>query len=206
MRFQDYMINYIKRHPINSTFIFINTVFFIITLLTGGFSVLNLIKLGAVFPPYMIEGGEYYRLITGMFLHGSELHFLMNMYALFYLGGHMELIIGPRKYVLLYVASGLIASIAVVFLGSYNTVTVGASGSIFGVMGGLFILTLVRKSWFNELAIRSIRNLMIINLIVTFLVADISVLGHIGGLAAGSAYLYFFTPKRPYFMHMHDIG
>lgn len=200
MQFQTYVIQYIKRHPINSLFLMVNTIFFITTLLTGGFNVLNLIELGAIFPPFVIESGEYYRLITGMFLHGNVFHFLMNMYALFYLGGHMELMIGPRKYILLYIISGLVASIAVVFLGSYNTVTVGASGSIFGVMGGLFILTLIRQSWFNELAIRSIRNLMIINLIVTFLVADISVLGHIGGLVAGTAFLYIFTPKRPHFL------
>ena len=133
-----------------------------------------------------------------MFLHGSIIHFLMNSIALYYLGGQMESILGPKKYILLYFVSGIGSSILVVLLGAETQVTVGASGAIFGILGGMLILTYTRSRWFNERAIRSIRQMVLINLVITFLIPNISVAGHIGGLATGIILFYFITPSIPY--------
>ena len=193
-----YIIRYLKKHPITSFMILINTFFFILTLFTGGFDLLNLIRLGAILPPLITEEGEFYRLITGTFLHGNVFHFLMNMYVLFFLGAHLEQLVGPTKQLIVYVLSGLASSVAVTYLGSETAVTVGASGAIFGIMGGLFMLTILRKRWFHQKTIRSIQQLMGINLILTFVVANISILGHLGGLLMGVLLFFVIAPERPY--------
>jgi rhomboid protease GluP len=205
MEHQTHMNNiittYIKKHPINGILIAVNFVFFVTSLLTGGFSIENLIKLGAIYPPFIIDQGEYFRLITGMFLHANVFHFLMNMYVLYYLGGHMERLIGPRKYLILYVFSGVASSLVITYFGDVNTVTVGASGAIFGIMGGLFMLTILRKNWFHPQTIRSIQNLMALNLLLTFVIANISIYGHLGGLVAGILIFFLITPQEPYFIN-----
>ncbi|MDY0075233.1 MAG: rhomboid family intramembrane serine protease [Acholeplasmataceae bacterium] len=199
MKFLSSITGYIKRFPITSLMMGINIVFFFATLMMGGFRNENLIILGAIFPPLIIEYGEYYRIITGIFLHANVFHFLMNMYVLFYLGAQLEMLIGPRKQLLVYLLSGISSSLAVVYLGSYLVITVGASGAIFGIMGGLFMLTLLRKPWFHQAKIKSIQQLMAINLILTFVITGISTYGHLGGLIMGVVLFFIITPKEPYF-------
>jgi len=200
MTFTEKLLHYIKAHPVTSFILILNLIMAIIVMVEDNFSLEVLVKYGALYPPYVTIGHEYYRLITVMFLHGSILHFLMNSLALFYIGGQMELIIGPKKYSLLYLLSGLGSSILVVLVGSANSVTVGASGAIFGIMGGMLMLTFLRARWFNERAIRSIRQLIIINLVFTFVVPNISIAGHIGGLTIGILLFYVITPEIPYFI------
>ncbi len=202
MQNNTFLKNYISTRPINSLLIFLNTVFLLVVLFTGGFDIENLINLGAIYPPLIIEKNEFYRLFTGIFLHGNIIHFMMNMYVLFYLGGHMEQLIGPRKYLFVYLLSGIASSFAVVYLGKPNTVTVGASGAIFGIMGGLLLLTFLRRSWFSERAIISIRNLMLLNLVITFLVAGISIFGHLGGLVMGILCFFVIAPKHPFYLNL----
>lgn len=191
--------DYIDKHPVTFTLLLLNTVMVLIIMFTGGFTTLNLVNWGAIFPPLIRNNQEFYRLIAAMFLHGSITHFLFNSFALYYLGGHMERLIGPKWYLILYMGSGLLSSLFVTYLGNIGDVTIGASGAIFGIMGGLFMLTIKQKKWFHPRTIKSIQQLMIINLVITFLVPNISILGHLGGLIMGMAILYFFTPKYPYF-------
>ena len=191
---------YFKNHPITGSILLINLVMTIIVLVDGNFSTLTLVKYGALNPLLVTQLNQYYRLLTVMFLHGSILHFIMNSIALYYLGGQMEMILGPKKYALVYFASGIGSSLLVVFFAAQTSVTVGASGAIFGIMGGMLMLTFTRTRWFNERAVRSIRQMVIINLGITFLVPNISVAGHIGGLLTGIILFYFITPKMPYFI------
>jgi rhomboid protease GluP len=200
MNSQSVVTIYIKKHPINAFLILLNFLFFVVTLLTGGFDIENIVRLGAIFPPFILDENEYFRLITGMFLHANVFHFLMNMYVLYYLGGHMEQLIGPRKFLLLYFFSGIVSSLVITYFGDPQTVTVGASGAIFGIMGGLFMLTILRKNWFDPRTIRSIQNLMVLNLILTFVIANISIFGHLGGLVAGILLFFIITPEHPYFI------
>ena len=197
--------NFIAYRPITSLLIAINTVFLIITLFTGGFSIDNLVSLGALFPPLIKHYHEYYRLITAMFLHVNFLHFLMNMIVLYEIGGHMEHLIGPKKYILVYLLSGIASSMTVAFIGADNVITVGASGALFGIMGGLLILTFIRSTWFSPRTISSIRKIMGINLVITFIIPSISVLGHIGGLVMGLILFFIIAPKRPYYAKSYEI-
>jgi rhomboid protease GluP len=190
---------YYKFHPVTTIILAINLVMAIILIVTGGFDTENLVKFGALVPILVTEEGEYYRIITAMFLHGGFLHLLSNSFVLYYIGAYMERLVGPKKYLLIYMISGIISSLFVLFLASDLSVTIGASGAIFGVIGGLLVLTFLRKEWFSDHSIRTIRQLIIINVVITFLLPTISIPGHMGGLIAGILIGYLMAPKSPYY-------
>ena len=191
------MIQYYEKNPISTIIIFINVMMAMVVLVTGGFNdLVNLIEWGALYPPFISVNNEWYRLITAMFLHGSLLHLFFNMYVLFYLGALLERMLGNKwLYVIFYLASGLIASIAVFAFGNPNVVTVGASGAIFGIIGALFITTYLKPYYFNPYFVRSIRSLTFINIALTFIIPQVSFYGHIGGLLSG--FLLYFLIVKP---------
>lgn len=190
-------------HPVTFLILTLNTIMLFFVMIDGGFNIENLIGWGAIFPPY-VKAGQYYRLFTATALHGSVIHYLFNSYVLFYLGSNMEKMIGPLKFAFVYLFSGIVSSLAVVYLGAQNVVTIGASGAIFGIMGGIFILSFKKKEWFTSRGIQSIRTLVLINLIFTFTVRNISIEGHIGGLVAGILLFLLVTPDQPYFLKYMD--
>ena len=84
----------------------------------------------------IVNNNEFYRLITGTFLHGGIEHYLFNMYALYIIGSQMEGFLGRWKYLTVYIYSALIGSLfSIIFNGIIPSV--GASGAIFGLMGSL---------------------------------------------------------------------
>jgi len=174
---------FIKRCPVSSFLIFCNTIIFIITLVIGGFSPYNLFRLGGLLPP-AVFAGEYYRLFMVMFIHGSISHFLFNtLFGIMIIGAGLEKLIGSFKYFFVYFLSGLISSVVILFFST--GLTVGASGAIYGVLG-TFIYIIIYQQHLVSFSDRVyIRNLLIINLVFTFLVPRISIYGHLGGLAAG---------------------
>lgn len=188
---------YFKRFPITASLLLINTLMVIIVLLTGGFSLKNLIDLGAMNPTLVSVNHEYYRLFMAMFLHGSFIHFLANSYFLFFMGQFVEKLLGRNKYLLIYFLSGIGSSLLIWWLGDSNSVTIGASGALFGVLGAVLLLTYLKPRWFTPLGIKNIRMLAIINLVFTFVIPNISVYGHLGGLLTGMVLIYFLTPNPP---------
>jgi rhomboid protease GluP len=157
----------------------------LVVLFSGGFDINNLYSWGALWPPAILYNGEWYRLLTSMLLHGNIFHLAMNMYVLFYIGGFMERILGKTPYIILYATSGLVASLFVTYFGDPNVITVGASGSIFGIMGALFLLTFIEKNRLPMVMVNQIRSLTLLNLAITFLIPGISIFGHLGGLVTG---------------------
>ena len=191
------MIQYYEKNPMSTIIILINVMMAMVVLVTGGFNdLVNLIEWGALYPPFISVNNEWYRLITAMFLHGSLLHLFFNMYVLFYLGALLERMLDNKwLYVIFYLASGLLASIAVFAFGNPNVVTVGASGAIFGIIGTLFITTYLKPYYFNPYFVRSIRSLTFINIALTFIIPQVSFYGHIGGLLSG--FLLYFLIVKP---------
>jgi membrane associated rhomboid family serine protease len=123
---------------------------------------------------------EYWRLITAAFLHYGPLHLLLNMLALYWFGSLLERRIGSGKYLLLYLVSGLAGS-AGALIASPLTPTVGASGAIFGILGAGFVLERRGDYVFGGSAL----GIIVINLVFTVSIANISIGGHIGGLIGG---------------------
>src|SRR5437588_4078231 len=129
-----------------------------------------------------VAQGDYWRLITAAFLHYGPFHLLLNMLALYWFGSLLEQRIGSGKYLLLYVVSGLAGS-AGALIASPLTPTVGASGAIFGVLGAGLVLERRGDYVFGGSAL----GIIVINLVLTFSIANISIGGHIGGLIGGAA-------------------
>jgi membrane associated rhomboid family serine protease len=129
-----------------------------------------------------VAGGEWYRLLTGGFLHAGLLHVGFNMFALYFLGRLLEPAIGTLRFVFLYMASLFAGSLGALLLSGPHELTVGASGAIFGIFGAAFVVA--RGRGLNAIA-TEIGFVLVFNLALTFGVAGISIGGHLGGLAAG---------------------
>jgi membrane associated rhomboid family serine protease len=124
--------------------------------------------------------GEWWRLITAAFLHYGPVHLGLNMLALWWLGQPVEAALGRWRYLLLYFAAGLAGSAGALLLNP-NSVTLGASGAIFGILGALLVL---EYQVTGSLAGQAM-TLIVINIAFSFAVSNISIGGHLGGLAAG---------------------
>lgn len=141
-----------------------------------------------------INDREWYRVITGGFLHAGMLHLAFNMFALYNIGPFLERYLGRVKFVLVYFISLVAGSIGALAL-TPNAVTVGASGAIFGLMAALFLLQRAQgiNPWQSGVA-----TTIVLNLLITLAIPLISKGGHIGGLIGGAAaaYLLLELPRR----------
>ena len=170
--------------PATVALVAVNVLVYVVTVYQGaGISAPGgpLFSDGALVGALIYTDGEWYRMVTAMFLHASLLHLAFNMLALFWLGTVVEQALGTWRFVLVYFVSGLAGSAgALLFTGPF-AVTVGASGAIFGIMGALLVLEYVATGSFAGQAM----GLIVLNLILTFAIPNISVGGHIGGLVGG---------------------
>jgi membrane associated rhomboid family serine protease len=134
-----------------------------------------------------VAGGEWWRLITSMFLHFGLVHLAMNMLALWFTGPDLEYALGRGRFVALYLLSGLGGSAAVMLSGT-DSITAGASGAVFGLFAALVIvLRRIGRSAAGVLPV------LLVNLVVTFAVPGISIAGHLGGLVAGAVVAWALT-------------
>jgi membrane associated rhomboid family serine protease len=128
-----------------------------------------------------VADGEWWRLLTGGFLHGGIIHLGMNMLVLYLIGPMLERELGKVNYAFLYFTALFAGSLGVMLLDPF-AVTVGASGAIYGLLGGAVALQVSRgiNPWSS-----GIGGLILINVLITFTVPGISVGGHLGGLVGG---------------------
>jgi membrane associated rhomboid family serine protease len=143
---------------------------------------------GEIFFDWLLLGafvaeGDWYRLVTATFLHGSIIHLLANMVSLWWLGSLVEQVLGSLRYLLLYFVSGLCGSAGALLLEDANVPSVGASGAVYGIMGALLIHEWLRTGSFVGPAL----TVIVLNLVFTFSIPGISIGGHLGGLAGGIA-------------------
>lgn len=129
----------------------------------------------------VFEQGQYYRLVTAMFLHGGIIHIAFNMLILHQLGSQLEPFLGSIKFAVVYLISGIVGSMASVLFNDPYTISVGASGAIFGLMGSFFVV--IRSVHFDT---SRITTLIGINLLIGFVVPGIDWHAHLGGLLAGA--------------------
>ncbi len=129
-----------------------------------------------------VAAGEWYRLVTAMFLHYGVLHLLFNMYALWILGRELEAVLGRLRFAGLYLLAGLGGNVAAYLFSAPNAATAGASTAVFGLMAATFVILKRLK-----LSVAPILPVIVINIVFTFAIANISVAGHLGGLVTGAA-------------------
>jgi membrane associated rhomboid family serine protease len=150
---------------------------------SGGLSGTN----GSIIGDFALQGtavadGEWYRLLTGGFLHAGLFHIGFNMFALFILGRLLEPSIGTPRFLALYFASLFAGSFGALLLSDPADLTVGASGAIFGLFGAAFVIARGRRL---DTVASELGFILLINLALTFGISGISIGGHLGGLAGG---------------------
>jgi len=177
-----------QRAPITYGLIAINiAVFLWCALQPDPFSSQSLVDLGATYGWYIASRGEWWRVITGMFLHGGFTHIALNMFSLYIVGKVAEELFGRGEYLLLYFASGIVGASASVMMHPEG-LSVGASGAIFGIFGAIAGYALAYRHALGERFKRFMREfggVLILNLILGFSIPGIDMSAHIGGLIVG---------------------
>ncbi|MDI3402788.1 rhomboid family intramembrane serine protease [Streptomyces cavernicola] len=140
---------------------------------------------GAAYLPWGVASGEWYRLVTSMFLHEEIWHIAFNMLGLWWLGGPLEAALGRVRYVALYLISGLAGSALTYLIASPLQPSLGASGAVFGLMGATAVL--MRRLDYD---MRPVLALLALNMLFTFTWSGIAWEAHVGGLVAGIAVAY----------------
>ena len=186
------IIDFYRKSRVTFAFLSIMIVYFIFMTLNGGTTNnMNLVKYGAFFPPFIIEFNQYYRFISSIFIHIGASHILFNGYALYIFGPQIEMLMGPKKYLLFFILTGIGGNIAT-FVFNFESISAGASGSLFGLFGAFLYLIHRHSDMVTPEGRRSILQLLGINLVLTLVVPSISVTAHLGGLIIGYLLSYLF--------------
>lgn len=155
---------------------------FVLSLLLGSFA----LAFGMI--PIAIAQGEWWRLLTSTLLHGSILHLLFNMYALYWLGPQLERSLGHVRFATLYILSALGGSVASYWFSDLRTVSVGASGAIFGLITATIVIGREMRTDVSQLIV-----LLGLNVVIGFLQSGIDWRAHFGGAITGAAIAFIYT-------------
>lgn len=143
---------------------------------------------GAMYVPYILENGEYYRLFTSLFLHFGFTHLLNNMVTLVIMGRYVEPLVGKVRFLIIYFISGLGGNLLsgwIEFIIEDHVVSAGASGAIFGLTGALLGLTLLYRGRIGQLTSRDVLIVVVLSLYNGFAGQGVDNAAHIGGLISG---------------------
>ena len=191
-----------KTAYVNTAIIIINVLCFLYLELQGstenaGFMLAH----GAMFAPLVVDHGQYYRLVTSVFMHFGVSHLMNNMLVLFVLGDNLERALGHVKYLIFYLLCGVganLVSMTVNLMTGSLSVGAGASGAIFGVVVGLGYAVGVNRGRLEDLTSRQLGVMILLTLYHGFTSMNIDNAAHIGGLAAGIllGILLYRKPRR----------
>ena len=159
----------------------VNCIFFFVPLILGQSN--YVVDMFCVHGP-SIRAGQYYRLLTGILLHGGILHLLFNCYSLYVIGSQIESFLGKIKYLIIYFFSGLTGSLLSITM-SGGVGSVGASGAIFGLMGALLYFGYYYRVFLGNVLKSQIIPLIVLNLVFGFFTQGVDNFAHIGGLVGG---------------------
>lgn len=184
-------IDRMRKNPVsrvNFTIIIINILVFEWVETTGSSENLaHMLECGAAFPP-LIAAGEYYRLVTCMFLHFGFEHLFNNMLLLFFIGDYLERAVGPLRYGVIYLLGGLGGSLLSFF---YNleigreVVSAGASGAVFAVIGAMVYVVIVHKGKLEDISLQRLLLMAVLSIYFGIVSGGVDNVAHIGGFAAG---------------------
>ena len=154
----------------------------------------EVLGLGALIPALVAEG-EAWRLVTSAFLHSGFVHLALNMLSLYFLGSFAEVTFGRSRFLALYLISGIAGGLAYLYFGSFSAPAVGASGAIFGLLGGVFGFAIRRGTFsMRNPIISQLLLLTALNLFLGATIPGVSNTAHIGGLLGGLVFGYLMAP------------
>lgn len=156
-----------------------------INLLVYLLSLFNIINVSS----FWMEGesfknGEFYRAFTAMFFHWDIIHLACNMYSLYVIGTQIENVMGKYKFLFIYIVSGIIGCLLSGVVNA-SSVSAGASGAIFGLMGAMIYFGYHYRLYLGQALRSQIIPIVILNLFISFAIPNIDAFGHIGGLVGG---------------------
>lgn len=163
-------------------------VFFIMLLIGDPEDAYFMMNHGAMYEPAIVEGKEYYRIFTSMFLHFGITHLLNNMVMLGALGWNLELETGKVKFLIIYFGSGITGNLLSLFINmstGENVVSAGASGAVFGLMGALFYVVIANRGRIGRLSGRGMIFMILLSLYFGLTSSGVNNEAHIGGLICG---------------------
>lgn len=172
-----------------SLLMLLNILAFLLVEITGGSeNTAHMIECGASFVPKVIWEHQYFRLFTSMFLHFGMTHLANNMLALFVLGGRLETFVGKGRFLFLYLAGGLCGNILSIWrewATDKFTVSAGASGATFAILGALVYLIIRNKGHLGDLSVRQILIIAALSLYLGFTSSGVDNVAHVGGMLGG---------------------
>lgn len=182
----------LKEHPLTLTLILLNVIIFFIPLLFG-INVFNMTteqmyNIGAMHADSLILNHEIWRLFSSMFLHANFEHLFMNMVTILFIGSSLEKLFSRFIYLSIYFTAGIISGLVPIYFQEVGTVSLGASGAIFGIAGIMMGFTLVhykkmKKQFLDYMKGYSI--LLLINLLMGLSMPEVGFTAHLTGLIIG---------------------
>ncbi|WP_249872716.1 rhomboid family intramembrane serine protease [Oceanobacillus saliphilus] len=175
---------FMQLYPIVSALVIINLFLWLIRNLLGlpiGWDIYH----WGIGSNFLIAMGEYWRLVTPIFLHADLIHVLFNSFSLVLFGPALEHMLGKFKFIFAYLGAGIIANIATYFLGPINYLHLGASGAVFGLFGIYAFMVSFRKNMIDQGSSQIVMIILFISLAMTFLRSGINVYAHIFGFIGG---------------------
>ena len=179
----------LRKEPVTAGLILLNILVFLIVEFTGSSqNTMHMLDCGAAFTPMIIQGGEYYRLFTCMFLHFGIYHIANNMLVLFVLGQRLEPVVGKIKFILIYLLGGLggnIFSFIMEMKSADYAVSAGASGAVFAVMGAMLYVVIRNHGRIQDISVRQMMIMAGFSLYFGFTSTGVDNAAHVGGMACG---------------------
>ena len=173
-----------KNAPLTLAIMTVNVLIYLIVLLTGGSTPTNLLRLGALFPYLVFQHAQIWRIFTATFLHASLPHLIMNMFSLYIFGRIVERFYHRSAFIIIFMVSGIFGSLFSLYLSA--TLSVGASGVIFGMAGAVAVLSKLAKTAVDGLNFQTLFIFIVLNLTSGLILENVDNWGHVGGLIGGS--------------------
>lgn len=187
---------------VNLILVICNVGYFLFINATGDIgNSMYMIERGASYTP-LIENGEYFRLISCIFIHFSWEHLFNNMILLFFVGFSLEQFIGSVRYAVVYLGGGIFANVVSLFLELAkhdNVISGGASGAVFAVLGGLVVVVVLNRGRIKGLSIQRLLLMIVLSIYVGFRSTGVDNAAHVGGVIGGAlitALIYGFSKRR----------
>lgn len=190
-----------RKSYVTGMLIALNVIYFLYLEIAGSSEdVVFMVEKGAMFAPAVLIGHEYYRLVTAMFMHFGIDHIINNMIVLFALGDNLERAMGHIRYLILYLACGIGSNAISMLLSGMNTgvVSAGASGAIFGMVGGLLYAVTANRGRLEDLSTKQLLFMIALSLYLGFTESGVDNAAHVSGLILGLIFglILYRRPKR----------
>lgn len=174
---------FMKLYPIVSTIIIINLSLWLISFLQLGIA--TDIREFGIGVNLFVAQGEYWRLVTPIFLHGGTMHALFNSFALVLFGPALEQMIGKYKFIFFYLGAGIIGNIGTYIFAPLIYVHLGASGSVYGLFGAYMFMALFRKRLIDQDSSQMIMVIFGVGVLMSVIGPNINISAHLAGFAGG---------------------